>query len=407
MDDAATPDTGGARVSSGTARRVRPVTSWARPAPSARGSGTAAAGPRVASLRPVQATAGPSWRDLTARLLAGHDLTAAETAWAMGRVVAGEAPAVPLTGFLVALRAKGESVAELTGLADAMLEVAVPLDVPGRALDVVGTGGDMASTVNLSTMAALVAAGAGERVVKHGNRAASSACGTADVLEALGVRLDLPPARVAEVAVEVGITFCFAPVVHPSMRHAAPVRRELGLPTAFNLLGPLTNPARPAAAAVGVADARTAPLVAGVMAARGTDALVVRGGDGLDELTTTAPTTVWWVHAPEGGDDGTPRAVRELVVDAVDLGLPRSVPEDLRGGGPAENAAVVRDLLAGRPGPVRDAVLLNAAGALVAAEGGGGDLADRLSAALGRATASVDSGAAGDVLERWVAATSA
>ncbi|WP_241966963.1 anthranilate phosphoribosyltransferase [Pseudokineococcus lusitanus] len=355
----------------------------------------------------MQATAGPSWRDLTARLLAGHDLTAAETAWAMGRVVAGEAPAVPLTGFLVALRAKGESVAELTGLADAMLEVAVPLDVPGRALDVVGTGGDMASTVNLSTMAALVAAGAGERVVKHGNRAASSACGTADVLEALGVRLDLPPARVAEVAVEVGITFCFAPVVHPSMRHAAPVRRELGLPTAFNLLGPLTNPARPAAAAVGVADARTAPLVAGVMAARGTDALVVRGGDGLDELTTTAPTTVWWVHAPEGGDDGTPRAVRELVVDAVDLGLPRSVPEDLRGGGPAENAAVVRDLLAGRPGPVRDAVLLNAAGALVAAEGGGGDLAGRLSAALGRAAASVDSGAAGDVLERWVAATSA
>ncbi|MEJ5868105.1 anthranilate phosphoribosyltransferase [Pseudokineococcus sp. 5B2Z-1] len=349
-------------------------------------------------------TGTPAWRDLTARLLGGEDLSARDTAWAMGEVMAGSAPGVPLAGFLVALRAKGESVAELTGLADAMLAAAVPLSVPGRCLDVVGTGGDLASTVNLSTMAALVAAGAGERVVKHGNRAASSACGTADVLEELGVALDVPPARVGELAVEVGITFCFAPVFHPSMRHAAPVRRELGVPTAFNLLGPLTNPARPAAGAVGVADARMAPLVAGVLAGRGCDALVVRGGDGLDELTTTAPSSVWW--ARRGADDAAgAHEVAHEQVDAVDLGLDRARPEDLRGGGPAENAAVVRDLLAGRRGPVRDAVLLNAAAALVAAEGGGGDLRARLATGLERAAAAVDSGAAADLLERWVLAS--
>jgi len=343
----------------------------------------------------------PSWRDLTARLLAGEDLAADETAWAMGEVMAGAAPAVPLAGLLVALRAKGESVAELTGLADAMLEAAVPLAVPGRCLDVVGTGGDLASTVNLSTMAALVAAGAGERVVKHGNRAASSACGTADVLEELGVRLDLPPARVGELATEVGITLCFAPVFHPSMRHAAPVRRELGVPTAFNLLGPLTNPAQPAASAIGVADARMAPLVAGVLAARGRDALVLRGGDGLDELTTTAPSAVWWVRRDAGGRS----TVHEERLDAADLGLPRARPQDLRGGGPRENAAVVRDVLAGGRGPVRDAVLLNAAAALVAAEGGGGELVARMASGLERAAAAVDSGAAADVLDRWVAAS--
>ena len=348
------------------------------------------------------AASAPSWRDLTARLLAGEDLAAEETAWAMGEVMAGAAPAVPLAGLLVALRAKGESVAELTGLADAMLEAAVPLAVPGRCLDVVGTGGDLASTVNLSTMAAVVAAGAGERVVKHGNRAASSACGTADVLEELGVRLDVPPARVGEIAAEVGITFCFAPVFHPSMRHAAPVRRELGVPTAFNLLGPLTNPAQPAASAIGVADARMAPLVAGVLAARGRDALVVRGGDGLDELTTTAASVVWWVRRDVEREGW---AVHEVVLDAADLGLARARPQDLRGGGPRENAAVVRDVLAGRRGPVRDAVVLNAAAALVAAEGGGGDLHERMVGGLQRAAASVDSGAAADVLDRWVVAS--
>ncbi|MEJ5915436.1 anthranilate phosphoribosyltransferase, partial [Pseudokineococcus sp. 1T1Z-3] len=207
-------------------------------------------------------------------------------------------------------------------------------------------------------------------------------------------------------AVEVGITFCFAPVFHPSVRHAGPVRRELGVPTAFNLLGPLCNPARPAAMAVGVADVRSAPLVAGVLAGRGVDVLVVRGGDGLDELTTTAPSTVWWAvgDVETGGAPGGTAAVEELVLDAADLGLDRARPEDLRGGGPAENAAVVRELLAGTRGPVRDAVLLNAAAALVAAEGRGGDLLARMRSALDRAATSVDSGAAADVLDRWISA---
>jgi anthranilate phosphoribosyltransferase len=259
--------------------------------------------------------------------------------------------------------------------------------------------------VNISTMAALVVAGAGRRVVKHGNRAASSASGAADVLEALGVRLDLPAPRVAELAGEVGITFCFAQLFHPAFRHAAVARRELGVPTAFNFLGPLTNPAQPAAAAVGVADARMAPIVAGVLAARGATALVFRGDDGLDELSTASTSGVWVV----GGGEVVQRSL-----DPTRLGVPRATLEDLRGGDAAHNAGVVRALLDGRPGPVRDAVLLNAAGALVAAdahEAGASsgrqladELEDRLAAALATATRSVDEGRARVTLDRWVEA---
>lgn len=337
-----------------------------------------------------------SWPQLIADLLAGHDLAAADTAWAMEQVMTERATPAQLAGFLVALRAKGETVAELDGLASAMLEHAVPIDVPGSLVDVVGTGGDRAHTVNISTMATLVVAGTGRTVVKHGNRAASSACGSADVLEALGVRLDLPPARVQEVATEVGITFCFAQVFHPSFRHAAVPRRELGVPTAFNFLGPLTNPARPQACAVGVADLRMAPLMAGVLAARGTSALVFRGEDGLDELTPTAPTRVWEV---------TSGTVREQLVDPVDLGVPRASVEDLRGADARHNADVARRVLDGERGPVRDAVLLNAAAALVAAGVGEGDLTERLRVGLAEAERSVDDGAARAVLDRWVAAT--
>lgn len=337
-----------------------------------------------------------SWPQLIADLLAGHDLAAADTAWAMEQVMTERATPAQLAGFLVALRAKGETVAELDGLASAMLEHAVPIDVPGPLVDVVGTGGDRAHTVNISTMATLVVAGTGRTVVKHGNRAASSACGSADVLEALGVRLDLPPARVQEVATEVGITFCFAQVFHPSFRHAAVPRRELGVPTAFNFLGPLTNPARPQACAVGVADLRMAPLMAGVLAARGTSALVFRGEDGLDELTPTAPTRVWEV---------TSGTVREQLVDPVDLGVPRASVEDLRGADARHNADVARRVLDGERGPVRDAVLLNAAAALVAAGVGEGDLTERLRVGLAEAERSVDDGAARAVLDRWVAAT--
>ena len=342
------------------------------------------------------ATAAVSWPFLTGALLRAEDLSREQTAWAMEQVMTGEAGPVQLAGFLVALRAKGETVEELTGLADVMLRHAVRIEVPEPAVDVVGTGGDRSHTVNISTMAALVVAGAGRRVVKHGNRAASSASGAADVLEALGVRLDLPPQRVAELATEVGITFCFAQAFHPALRHAGPVRGQLGIPTTFNFLGPLSNPAQPGAMALGVSDVRMAPLMAGVLAERGCSALVFRSEDGLDELSTTAPAQVWEVR---GGE------VIPHRVDAVELGLPPTTIADLRGEDAKHNALVVRAVLDGERGPVRDTVLLNAAAALVATGVGEGDLLRRLAAGLEVAAGSVDSGAAGDILDRWVAAS--
>lgn len=339
-----------------------------------------------------------SWPGLLSALLTGKNLERPEAAWAMEQVMSGEATPVQLAGFLVALRAKGETVQELTGLVEAMLAHAVRIDVPGPCVDVVGTGGDRSHTVNISTMAAIVVAGAGQRVVKHGNRAATSSSGAADVLEALGVRLDVPPRRVAELASEVGITFCFAQVFHPAMRHAAVARSELGVPTTFNFLGPLTNPAQPIAGAIGCADARMAPLMAGVLADRGTSALVFRGEDGLDELSTIAPSRVWIVQ------DGT---VGIEVLDPAALGIPTATLGDLRGGDAAHNARVARQVLDGARGPVRDAVLLNAAGALVACGSGEGPLVERLRSAMAVAGESVDSGAASEVLDRWVRATAA
>jgi anthranilate phosphoribosyltransferase len=340
-----------------------------------------------------------TWPQLTSTLIRREDLTRDQTAWAMDQVMSGNATPVQLAGFLIALRAKGETIDELAGLADVMLAKAVRIKVPGPAVDIVGTGGDRLHTVNISTMAAVVVAGTGRRVVKHGNRAASSSSGAADVLEALGVRLDLTPERVAALAVEAGITFCFAQRFHPGFRHAAVARGELGLPTAFNFLGPLTNPAQPEAAAIGVGDGRMAPLMAGVLADRGISALVFHGDDGLDEMSTTAPSQVWLVS------DGT---VEHTVVDAVaDLGLPRATIADLRGGDAAHNAGVFREVLGGQPGPIRDCVLLNAAAGLVASGLGTGTVAERLAVGLAEAAESIDSGAAAETLGRWVAASSA
>lgn len=316
----------------------------------------------------------------------------------MGEVVSGSATPAQIAGFVTALRAKGESAQEIAGLVEAMLahatRVELPESVRQRAVDVVGTGGDRAHTVNISTMAALVVAGAGVPVVKHGNRAASSSCGAADLLEELGLPLALGPAQVARCVTEAGIGFCFAPQFHPGLRHAGPVRRELGIPTAFNVLGPLTNPAQPRACAIGCADARLAPVMAQVYATRGQSALVMRGEDGLDELTTTGPTRVWVAAAGQ---------VHEWVVDAADLGIARSSPGALRGGDPRFNAEVTRRLLAGEPGPVRDAVLVNAAAALAAAEGLDGELTKALQVGLERATEALDSGGAAATLERWLA----
>jgi len=343
----------------------------------------------------------PTWPSVFARLIGGRDLESADTAWVMDRVLSAEATPAQLAGFLVALRAKGETPDEIAGLAATMLDHARRVTVPEPAVDVVGTGGDQAHTVNISTMSAIVVAAAGVTVVKHGNRAATSACGAADLLEALGVAIDLPPDGVAACVAEVGIGFCFAPVFHPAMRHTAAVRRELGVPTAMNILGPLTNPAQPPAALVGCADPRLAPVIAAVFAGRGTRALVVRGDDGLDEITTTTTSTVW---VAGGGE------VRAQTLDAARLGVPVATRAELRGGDAAANAGVCRALVAGERGPVRDAVLLNAAGALVAFDGPdsrAGDLAEALPAAMQRAAAAVDSGAARELLDRWAEASTA
>lgn len=336
-----------------------------------------------------------SWPDVLSALVARSNLATEQTAWAMGEILAGEATPAQIAGFAVALRAKGETVEEVEGLVEAMYAHVRPLHVTGRVLDVVGTGGDRSMSVNISTMAALVAAGAGAPVVKHGNRSASSKSGSADVLEELGIRLDLSPDEVARIGNEVGITFCFAAAFHPALRHAALARRELGIATTFNLLGPLAHPAKPQAQAIGCADVRMAPIMAGVFARREVDAWVFRGDDGLDELTTTTTSRVWMVT---GGK------VEETSIDPLEWRIPRGRVEDLRGGTAADNADVVRRLLAGERGPVRDAVVLNAGAALAVHEAESGSVHDRLADGLERAARSIDSGAAGDLLQRWVAA---
>ena len=344
-----------------------------------------------------------TWPDVVGRLMRRDDLEPGETAWVMDQVLEDAAPPVSVAAFLAALRTKGESVGEVTGLAEAMLRHANRISVDGRSVDVVGTGGDGHHTVNFSTMAALVVAGTGITVVKHGNRAASSQCGAADVLAALGIALDLTPERVAEVAAEVGITFCFAPVFHPSMRFAGPIRKELAVPTVFNILGPLTNPAQPAASAIGVASEALAPVVAGVLAGQGREGLVFRNTDGLDELAATSHADVWEVR--EG-------VVTHHRLDPVaDLGLAPITIANLVGGDAEANAAVVRRILAGEQGPIRDTVVLNAAAGLVA-DGthpgtGEGALVTRFRAGMEIASAAIADGKAADALERWVAAAHA
>lgn len=342
--------------------------------------------------------AGRSWPVVLDGLLSGRDQSADDTAWAMDRILRGEATDAQIAGFVVALRAKGETVEEITGLVRTMYEHANTIEVPGPSVDIVGTGGDGAKTVNISTMSAIVVAGTGAKVVKHGNRAASSASGASDVLEKLGVNLQLTPKRVVEVAEEAGITFCFAVKFHPALRHVATARKELGIRTVFNFLGPLTNPARVKAQATGVADPRMAPIVAGVLADRGSSALVFRGDDGLDELTTTSTSRVWIVR------DGS---VREEAFDPRDVGIEIVPVEALRGADASYNADVARRLLAGETGPVRDAVLLNSAAALTALEPGDGTLVEQLRAGIAKAAEAIDSGAAGRVLERWIAASNA
>jgi len=350
----------------------------------------------------------PTWPALLRALIAGDALSAEQAAWAMNEIMDGAASPAQIAGFGVALRAKGETVEEMAGLASAMLAHATPITIAGPITDLVGTGADGAHTVNISTMATIVAAACGIRIAKHGNRAASSQCGAADVLEALGVTIDLPASATEVLADEIGVAFLFAPLYHPAFRHTGPVRRELGVPTAFNFLGPLTNPAGPSALAVGVADPRMGGVLAGVLASRGNSALVFHGG-GLDELTTTGPSSVWVVA------DGK---VTSIDFDPLALGLARSTVEELRGGDATYNAGVVRAVLAGERGPVRDIVVLNAAAAIAASEGlefvtASGDSATSASSAavealtkalaqgVARAAEAIDSGAASRLLSRW------
>lgn len=343
-----------------------------------------------------------SWPEILTSVLDRRDLSVSESTWAMRQVMNGKATPSQLGGFLLALRAKGETVDEIVGFRDAILEAALPLPVPADVLDIVGTGGDRFGTVNISTMSAIVAAATGIPVVKHGNKAASSASGSSDVLGALGIDLALPPERVAEVLGEVGITFAFASAFHPGFRHAGPTRSELGVPTVFNFLGPLCNPARAEANAVGVASLDRVPLITGVFQTRGATALVFRGDDGLDELTTTGHSRVWEISR---GD------IHEHDLDPRDLGIPLADIDDLLGGDAAHNAEVVRRVLDGERGAVRDIVLLNAAAGIVSYELFRDatqvqlPIVERLARAVDTAAAAIDNGGASGVLRAWVEAT--
>jgi anthranilate phosphoribosyltransferase len=347
-----------------------------------------------------------NWPQLLGDLLNRIDLDRAGANWAMREIMSGNATAAQLGAFMLALRAKGETVAELAGLVDIMLENAVLLDTGNDAVDIVGTGGDLVGTVNISSMASILAASASAPVLKHGSRSASGKTGSSEMLEVLGIRLDLAPAQVAEVFQHTGITFFFAPVFHPAMRHVAPVRKELGVPTTFNFLGPLANPAQPVATALGVANQLIAPLMASELAERGRSGLVFRSHDGLDELSTTAPNQIWQVSAG---------VVTEFELDAKDLGLKRASISDLLGGDARHNAEVATALFDGESfanmQQIRDVTLLNAAAGLVAYDlaknpnSAATDLTDRFETALNRSEQALLSGAARELLVRWSAAT--
>jgi anthranilate phosphoribosyltransferase len=333
------------------------------------------------------------WRGLLGRVAAGADLTTEEAAVALGEILAGNATPAQIAALMFGLRCKGETVDEMTGMVSAMLgaseRVVLSDDVAARVIDTCGTGGDRSGTINVSTIAALVVAAAGVPVCKHGGRAASSQAGSADLLEALGVRIEVNPVGVARCVAEVGIGFCFAPRYHPAMRHAIPVRRELGVPTAFNLLGPLANPARVRRQVLGVGDPAMAAKMVRVLAAGGADrVMVVHGAGGLDELSTTGPSTVHEFHAG---------VFTEHTVDPESLGLAPASLKDLLGGDAATNAALATAILAGETGPRRDIVVLNAAAGLVV----GGACPD-LESGLDLAAAAIDDGRAETCLRRLV-----
>lgn len=349
-------------------------------------------------------TANFSWPAILSQLLERQDLSIEQATAAMQQVMAGEVTDAQLAAFLVALRAKRETVDEIVGFRDAVLANAVELPITPLVLDIVGTGGDpYGAVVNVSSIASIVAAAAGVPVVKHGNRAASSSSGASDVLSALGVNVNLDTHGVVEVFDTVGITFVFAALFHPGFRHAATARKEIGIPTVFNILGPLCNPARPEASAVGVSNLARVPQMAGVFRTRGATALVYRGDDGIDKMTTTGHSHVWEV---------TKGQIQEHDINSLELGIAKASPEDLLGDGPEHNARLAKSVLAGDPGPVRDIVALNAATGMTAFELAKDSsqrdrsLLERLDEKLRLAYDTIDSGAAAKKLDDWVTASS-
>ena len=335
-----------------------------------------------------------TWSPYVARLDSGLDLEADEISSVMETILLGQADIADIKSFLVALKNKGETAEEVSALVNQMYLHSAPIRITERAVDTVGTGGDGAHTINISTTAAIIAASAGARVVKHGNRAASSKSGSGDLLEALGVAITLDGNGVAQTVKELGIGFCFAPIFHPAMRFAAPAQKELGIPTVFNILGPLANPARPQAAAIGVADDRMHLVMAQVLATRGVDGFVFRGDDGLDEITLSSTTSILSIGNGE---------IRSDLIEPSDFGISRAPVSDLVGGDATENARITRAIFAGEKGAPRDAVLLNAAAAIAAFEGEQ-DLTvhERISRGLARATIAVDTGATSALLEKWI-----
>jgi anthranilate phosphoribosyltransferase len=333
-------------------------------------------------------------KDAIVKLVEGTSLSQQEAEGAMAMIMEGQATPAQLSAFLIALRMKGESTDEVLGMVRAMLAKSVPVEAEGQLVDTCGTGGDSSGTYNISTAAALVAAAAGLKVAKHGNRSASSQCGSADVLEALGVRISLTAAQVTQCLDSVSFAFLFAPAFHPAMSHAAPIRAEIGVRTVFNILGPMANPARPQRQVLGVARPELAPLIAESLRQLGTEhAMVVHGHDGLDEISLSAPTTVYEVGA-EG--------IRSYTIAPEEAGLERSSRDALAGGGPEENARIVLDLFDGEAGPKRDALLFNAAATLVV-----GGKAAGLKDGVALAAATIDGGSAQRKLAAYVEFTQA
>jgi len=338
-----------------------------------------------------------SWSAINETLTTGLDLETTSAQWAMNEILQGNAQVAEIKDFLLALKTKGEIAEEVNAFISVMYQHSSPIEISERAVDTVGTGGDGANTINISTTAAIVAAAAGAKVVKHGNRAASSKSGSADLLQALGVNIDLDGAGVEATFREVGIGFCFAPKFHPAMRFAAPARKELGVPTIFNILGPLANPARPKAAAIGVANDRMHLLMAEVLAAKGVDGFVFRGDDGLDEITLATSTSVLTIGRAEITSD---------LIDPLDFGVARAPISELVGGDAEFNAQVTRDIFAGERGAPRDAVALNAAAAIAAYRGDfDHSLKERIQIGYLAALEAIDSGAATHLLSNWVAAS--